>query len=229
MKWLKKVAVLAAIFALALPAAANAFYPMDTGEDAAALEDLSIILYSWWEGVWYQASIMGIPFQGIMVLGDPLVIEIPGLIYIQMELIDVDYEQFTFDYFITGLFDLEGVATYAHGIYALFYNPLSITPGIWSFDLNGLIYNASDVLHLWVLSNVPGSSGFVHNVATPGSSDLSFEFPGFLSVEANVTEFGETTNTISNTIDGHLGYFVGYIWLPFGFYSFAYGLPPWMP
>lgn len=227
MKLSKKVMALAVIFALALPAAANAFYPMETSEEATAL-DLSIILYSWWGGVWYQASILGVPFTGVMALGDPLVIEIPSVIYIQMELIDIDYEQFTFDYFITGLFDLEGVATYAHGIYALFYSPLSPTPGIWSFDLNGFIYNTTDSLNLWVLSTVPGSSGFVHNTATPGSSDLSFEFPGFLSVESNVTEFGETTNTISNIIDGHLGYFVGYVWLPFGFYSFAYGFPPWM-
>ena len=228
MKLSKKVMALAVIFALALPAAASAFYPMESSEEATAL-DLSIILYSWWEGVWYQTSIMGIPFQGVMVLGEPLVIEIPGLIYLQIEVIDIDAEQFTFDYFITGLFDLEGVATYAHGIYALYYSPLTITPGLWSLDLGGLIYNTTDMLHLWVLSNVPGSSGFEYKMAIPGSTDLSFDFPVFLSVEANVTEFGETTNTISNIIDGHLGYFVGYVWLPFGFYSFGYAYPPWAP
>jgi len=228
MKWFKKVTVLTAIMALALPAAANAFYPMEASEEDRAL-DLSIILYSWWEGVWYQASFMGIPFTGIMTLGDPLVIEIPDTIYVEIDLIDIDYEQFTFDYFVTGMFELEGVATYAHGIYGLFYNPLAPTPGIWTFDLNGFIFNYTDMLQLWVLSNVPGSTGFEHLIAVPGSTDLSFEFPGFLSVEANVTEFGETTNTISNIIDGHVGYFVGYVWLPFGFYSFAYGFPPWMP
>ena len=229
MKWFKRVTVLVALMTLALPMTASAFYPLEEAEDASAALDVSIILYSWWEGVWFQASLLGIPFTGVITPTEPLAIDVPGVVSLQIEIIDIDIDQFTFDYEMTGLFELSGVATYAHGIYGLFYNPAALTPMIWSFDLNGLIFNYTDQTRLWVLSNVAGSEGFVQKAAVPGTTDLSFEFPGFLSVDSYVAEFGDTTNTITSVIDGHIGYFVGNIWLPFGFYSFVYSYPPWAP
>ena len=198
----------------------------DEMERTAGPLESSLILYSWPGGVYYSASFLGIPFEGVLYPGEPLIMDVPDIIHIEFELVGADEVQFTLDYFISfnGMVLFDGVSNYGHGLYIIYYNPSAPTPMIWDLDFNAFWYNGPGQAHLWAMHLMPHSWGLYYVSASKmsGETDVSFAFPDFIFVDALVSEFGETTNTYDYRIDLPWTTYQGLQPLPLGFFTVAY-------
>ena len=230
MKTIKLAAVLflTSVLCAAAPATSSLGKFDDMERTAGPLES-SLILYGWPGGLYYSASFLGIPFEGVLHPGEPLIMDVPDVIHIEFELVDADEVRFTLNYFISfnGIVLFDGVSNYGHGLYVIYYNPSAPTPMIWDLDFNAFWYNGPGQAHLWAMYIKPPSWDlhYVTASAMSGEADVSFAFPNFIFVDALVSEFGETTNIYDYRIDLPWTTYQGLQPLPFGFFTVAYQAP----
>ncbi len=208
----------------------NSFGMSDKAELAAGPMDLGLILFSWPGGIYYIASLLGTPFEGVLYSGEPLIMDVPNRITIEFEIVNIDEELFTLQYRVTyyGTVLFDAVESYPHGHYVIFHNPFTVTPMIWHFDFNIFWYNGPGVAHLWALYRTPDSQDISYVSASEvlGDTDVSFTFPDFLDVDAFVSEFGDTTNTYDYYIESPWTTYQGRQYLPFGCFTIAYQSQP---
>jgi len=183
------------------------------------------------ESVYYDVNLFGIPFEGTLYPGEPFVVDIPFLIHVEVEILDIDFWDFTVSWSLTfrGVLISEGVNSFGHGDIKLFYNQLEPTQQIWYYDFNVFGLNWPGMVGLWVYSRIPDSTGFISQTATrwTGDTDISFSFPDFIFVEGTVTEFGTSSNTFEYNIYDLYKSYEGVQTFPFGFVTLAYDLPSW--
>ena len=226
MKTLKSAAITLLTSVLCAAAPASSLGMFDEMERTGGPLGSSLILYSWPGAVYYSASFLVIPFEGVLYPGEPLIMDVPDIIHIEFELVGADEVQFTLDSYIslngTVLFD--GVADYGHGLYVIHYNPSAQTPMIWNLDFNAFWYNGPGQAHLWATHINPPSWDLLDVSASEmsGKTDVSFAFPDFIFVDALVSEFGEATNTYDYCIDLPWTTYQGLLPLPHGYFTVAY-------
>ena len=198
----------------------------DEERGGGSLLESRFMLYSWPDGAYYTASFFGAPFEGILSPGEPVVIDVPGIIHAKLKIVDIDEYQFTLEYLVTygGIILFNQVSTYGHGLYAFYYSPFAPTPTIWDFDFNLFMYNGPGKVNLWTLCTVPDSEGFSYKAASQqsGHSDISFAFQDFITVDAHITEYGDTTNTFDHTIESPWTTQQSEQLLPLGYFTIAY-------
>lgn len=226
MKKIKVELIITIVTGMCFFAAAPSFGMTDEERGGGSLLESSFMLYSSPEGAYYTASFFGAPFEGILLPGEPVVIDVPGIIHAKLKIVDIDEQQFTLESLVAygGIILFNEVFTYGHGIYALYYSPFVSTPMIWNFDFNLYMYNGPGKVNLWTLCTVPDSEGFSYKTASRlwGSSDLSFDFQDFITVDAHITEYGDTTNTFDHQIESPWTTQQGEKRLPLGYYTIAY-------
>ena len=188
--------------------------------------ETSFRLFSWYGGAYYSAAFFGIPFHGTLYPGVPHVMDVPDTIRVALEIVYVDAAQFTLAYTILlgGMVLYEGVDSYPHGLYSIYYDPSNLTPVRWGYDFNVVWYNGPGRVRLWSIwpAAATWSLGEVLASQASGTSDLSFTIPDWLVVDARVAEFGATTNTFDFTVELPWATRQGRQSLPFGFFTVAY-------
>jgi len=210
----------------------SSFYTSDEVERAADPSETRFTLFSWQGGAYYTASVFGSPFQGILFPGEPLIMDLPGLVHVEFVIVDTDEHQFTLEYIIIfgGTVLFEGVADYGHGLYSIYYNPFVQTPVKWDHDFSITWCNGPGFVHLWAVW--PESGSWSHDEATAsresGVTDVSFAIPDWVFVDAFVSEFGKTTNTYDFTIEFPWTTYQGRQPLPFGYFTVAYLAQPYL-
>ncbi len=233
MKQIKAALVIAMAAALCAAAPSSSSGMSGDAEMAAVPLGMSVTIETSLESIYYDANLFGIPLEGTLYPGEPLVINIPFLIYFEAEVVEIDFWYFTLSWHLTfrGVLISEGTSIFGHGDLQIHYNQIMPTPMVWSYDFNAFGLNWPGMVHLWAYSRVPGASGLEHVSATrwTGDTDLSFSFPDFMWVEGTVTEFGASSNTFEYNIYDLYKSYEGVQTFPFGFLTMAYNFASWWP
>ena len=228
-------AALVIVMAAALCAAAPSSSPGMSGdaEMAAVPLGLSATIETSMDSVYYDANFFGIPFEGTLYPGEPLVVNIPFLVHFEAEVLEIDFWYFTLSWSLTfrGVLISEGTGSFGHGDLQIHYNQIVPTPQVWYYDFNVFGWNWPGMVRLWVYNRIPDSAGFQALSATrwTGDTDISFSFPDFIFVEGTVLEFGTSSNTFEYNIYDLYKSYEGVQSLPFGFVTLAYNLASWWP